>query len=79
MIIFRHFLVYLGDELNRACMGNGTDAESESVLSYIFGKILSLRVTHSIFYILYFILIFYFIWVCVSITPPTPPGLLLPR
>ena len=29
-MIFRHFLGYLGDELNRACVGNGTGAERES-------------------------------------------------
>ena len=30
MTIFRYFLGYLGDELNQACVGNGTGAESES-------------------------------------------------
>ena len=47
MVISQNFLVYLGDELNRARTGNGTDAKSESfALSFV--KILKLRVTHSI-------------------------------
>ena len=35
----RHFLVYLGDELNRTCVGNGTGAESEN-FAFNFVKIL---------------------------------------
>ena len=29
-MVFRYFLAYLGDELNRASVGTGTSAESES-------------------------------------------------
>ena len=49
MIVFRYFLGYLGDELNRASVGNGngTGAESES-FAFNFVKIMKLRVTHSI-------------------------------
>ena len=47
MVISQNFLVYLGDELNRACVGNGTDAKSES-FDFNFVKIRKLRATHSI-------------------------------
>ena len=47
MMVFIYFLGYLGDELNRACVGNGTDAKSES-FDFNFVKIRKLRVTHSI-------------------------------
>ena len=46
MMVFRYFLGYLGDELNRASVENGTVAESES-FALNFVKILDLRVTHS--------------------------------
>ena len=47
MMVFIYFLGYLGDELNRACVGNGTGAESESFASH-FVRFMKLRVTHSI-------------------------------
>ena len=46
MMVFIYFLGYHGDELNRACVGNGTGAESES-FALNFVKILNLRITHS--------------------------------
>ena len=46
-MVFRYFLGYLGDELDRASVGNGTSAESES-FDFNFVKIMKLRVTHSI-------------------------------
>lgn len=74
MIIFRHFLVYLGDELNRACMGNGTGAESGSFISQFWKNPEFEGHTQ---HILYFILMVYFIWVCfhhASNTPRAPPA-----
>ena len=46
MMVFRYFLGYLRDELNRASVGNGTGADKES-FAFNFVKIMKLRVTHS--------------------------------
>ena len=68
MVIFRHFLVYLGDELKPGMLGNGTGAESESFVLQFWKNLEFEGQTQYISYL--YLILFGF----VSIRPPTSLG-----